>query len=114
MVFDFLIAFCSIFELRAVRQLSITSHVSYQRMWWKVFTRKKKIRSASGAVKPGNLLLRLFRSDAGLQAPLTSSQIAHQTDAYDMVQKGIGAVMLEVEYRKAEAGMTMERNRKFC
>ncbi len=79
-----------------------------------MFTRKKKIRSASGAVKPGNLLLRLFRSDAGLQAPFTSSQKAHQEDAYDVVQKGIGAAMLEAEYRKAEAVMTMERKRNFC
>ena len=79
-----------------------------------MFTRKKKIGSNSGTAKPGNPLLRLLRSDAGLQAPFTSSQKAHQKEAYDMAQKGIGAAMSEAEYRKAEAIMTMERNRKFC
>jgi len=79
-----------------------------------VFTRKKKIGSNSGVIKPENRLLRLLRSDKGFQASLISLERKDQEDAYNESQKEIGNAMLGAEYKKAKAIMTMEQHRNFC
>jgi len=48
-----------------------------------MFSRKKKLGSNSGVIKPENSLLRLLRSDTGFQAPLMSLERTDQEDYYD-------------------------------
>jgi hypothetical protein len=80
-----------------------------------VFRGKKKIGSNLGAVKPESRLLRLLRLDAGFQVSLANVDRKYQEAAYDQSQKGIHNAMLEAEYQKARANMTMQRGaRTFC
>jgi len=79
-----------------------------------MFTRKKKIGSNLGVIKPENRLLRLLRSDMGFQASLISLERKDQEDAYNESRKEIGNAMLEAECKKAEAIMMMQQHRNFC
>jgi hypothetical protein len=79
-----------------------------------MFTRKKKIGSNSGVIKPENRLLRLLRSDTGFQAFLINLERTNQEDAYNESWKEIRNAMLEAEYKKAKAIMTMQQHRNFC
>ena len=79
-----------------------------------MFTRKRKIGSNSGVIKPENRLLRLLRSDTGFQAFLINLERTNQEDAYNESWKEIRNAMLEAEYKKAKAIMTMQQHRNFC
>jgi len=79
-----------------------------------MFTRKKKIGSNSGVIKPENRLLRLLRPNTGFQAFLINRERTNQEDAYSEAQKEVGNAMLEAEYKKAKAVMAMQQHRNFC
>jgi len=79
-----------------------------------MFTGRKKFGSNSGVVKPENRLQRLLRSDAGFLASLISLERTDQEDTYKEAQKEIGNVMLEAEYKKVKAIMTVQQHRNFC
>lgn len=79
-----------------------------------MFTRKKKIGSNSGVIKPENRLFRLLRSDTGFQAFLISLERTNQEDAYSEARKEVRHAMLEAEYKKAKAIMAMQQHRNFC
>jgi len=113
MVFNLLIAFCSIFELRAVRQLSTKAICISSEEVAEVFTRKKKMGNNSGVRKPQNRLLRLFRSNDLPQGALISLGDTDREDAYSADQKMIGNAMLEFEYQSAKARLAFEHNQRF-
>jgi len=79
-----------------------------------MFSRKKKIGSNSGVIKPENRLLRLLRSDIGFQDSLISLERKDQEDAYNGYQKEIRNAMLEAEYEKNRAIMMMQQHRICC
>jgi len=79
-----------------------------------MFTRKKKIGSELGEIKPENRLLRLLGSDIGFQASLISLERTDQEDAYSEAQKEVRNAMLEAEYKKAKAIMMMQQHPNFC
>jgi hypothetical protein len=79
-----------------------------------MFTRKKKIGSDLGEIKPENRLLRLLRSDTGFQASLISLERTDLEDAYGEVQREIRNAMLEAEYKKAKAIMMWQQHRNLC
>jgi hypothetical protein len=78
-----------------------------------VFTRKKKVGSNSGVVKPENRLLRLLRSNDVLQGSLVSLENTDREDAYSEDQKTIRNAMLEAEYQNAKALLAFQRNERF-
>jgi len=78
-----------------------------------VFTRKKKVGSSLGVVKPENRLLRLFRSDDAFQGSLVSLENTDREDAYSVDQKMIRNAMLEAEYRRAKALLAFQDNKHF-
>ena len=79
-----------------------------------MFTRKKKIGSDLGEIKPENRLLRLLRSDTGFQASLISLERTDLEDAYGEVQREIRNAMLEAEYKKAKAIMMWQQHPNLC
>jgi len=79
-----------------------------------MFTRKKKIGSNLGLIEPENRLLRLLRSNTGFQAFLISPERTNQEDTSGEAQKEFENAMLEAEYKKAKAFMTMQRHPNFC
>jgi len=78
-----------------------------------VFTRKKKVGSNSGVMKPKNRLLRLFRPNDVSQGALISLENTDREDAYNADQKMIRNAMLEVEYQRAKARLAFEDNQRF-
>jgi hypothetical protein len=75
---------------------------------------KGKIRNSLSVGKSGNSLLRLFRSDTDFQACPISLERTDQEEDYDAcAQKRVGNAMLEAEYKKAKAIMTLQQNRNF-
>ena len=78
-----------------------------------MFTRKNKIGSNSGVIKPESRLLRLLRSDTSFQASLISLEKTDQDD-YKACQKEIGNAILEAEYKKGKAIMMMQQHQNFC
>ena len=78
-----------------------------------MFANKKKIGSDSGVIKPENRLIRLLRSDTGLQASLISLERTDEEYVCGETQKEILNVMLEAEYKKAKAIMMMQQHRNF-
>jgi len=79
-----------------------------------VFTRKKKVGSNLGVVKPENRLLRLFRSNDVFQGSLIGLENTDREDAYGEDQRMIRTVMLEVEYQRARALMAFQNKQRFC
>jgi 7,8-dihydro-6-hydroxymethylpterin-pyrophosphokinase len=79
-----------------------------------MFARKKKIGSNLGVMELQNRLLRLLRSDTGFQAFLISPDRTNQENASSESQKDFENAMLEAEYKKAKAFMTMQRHPNFC
>ena len=79
-----------------------------------MFTNKKKIGNNSGAIKSTNRLLRMLRSDTGLQASLISLERTDQEEDYDArPQKEVRNAFLEAEYKKGKAIMMMQLHRNF-
>jgi len=78
-----------------------------------VFTRRKKVGSNLGVVKPENRLLRLFRSNDVYQGSFISLEDTDRQDAYSEDQKMIRTVMLEVEYQRAKALLAFQNNQRF-
>jgi hypothetical protein len=79
-----------------------------------MFTNKRKIGNNSGVVKSTDRLLRLLRSDTGFQASPISLEKTDQEDAYYELQKEVGNAMLEAEYKKARAIMSIQQRRNLC
>ena len=78
-----------------------------------MFKYKEKIGNSAGATKSTDRLIRLLRSDMAFQAPPNTLEATDREDAFDNHQKEAGNPVLEAEYRKAKAIMTMQQHRSF-
>ena len=78
-----------------------------------MFTKKKKMKSNSGMMKPENRLLRLFRSGDVFQGSLISLENIDQDNVPVEDQKMIRSTMLEVEYQRARALLAFQNNKRF-
>ena len=78
-----------------------------------MFKYKKKIGNSASATRSTDRVIRLLRSDMAFQPPINTLEATDRADAFDNHQKETGNPMLDAEYRKAKAIMTME-HRRFC
>ena len=78
-----------------------------------MFTRKEKTESNSGRVRPGNRLLRLFRSSDVFQGSLVCLENTDREDACSEDQKMIKNAMLEIEYESARAVLAFQNTQRF-
>jgi len=68
----------------------------------------------NGLAKLENRLLRLLKSEAGSKAALISLEKQDKENVYEESQKEINNVLIEAEYQKAKALITMHQARSFC
>jgi hypothetical protein len=80
----------------------------------RVLKGKRKIVKNLNRVKPENRLLRLLKSELGLQFSLTSVEDNAKKGTFKESQKEIDITLAEAEYQKTKAIIATQQTRSFC